>query len=60
VSWTTEKPTVEGWYWWWRDDHVRLVLAYEMERGSLAARGENFILSDLSEARWAGPLEPPP
>lgn len=64
MTWTTDKPTKMGWYWW-REKYVGgknpkyLVRVLEVENidGVLGIRGYNKIR--LMHGHWAGPLEPP-
>ena len=50
MTWTSEKPTQPGWYWW------------RLEQGKpemiVEVRDPRY-LEDLREAEWAGPLEKP-
>lgn len=64
MIWTTQAPSMEGWYWFSEPDgsDERVVNVYHTgldRNGPLAARGENFNLFDLNGHRWAGPIERP-
>jgi len=70
MTWTTEKPTKLGWYWWRRNelpDEMVNVLNY---KGGFIVRAyhsnpyENTdtkfeLYLDQCSGQWAGPLEPP-
>ena len=68
VSWTTEKPTQTGWYWYKGEDpdiefHADGISIVEIitEEGRLVCRhsnSDNQWVED-SQAQWAGPLEVP-
>ena len=66
MTWTSEKPTVPGWYWHRQHDAVngvRFVRICEIERVGntlfvLGLQPGRFVLENASGA-WAGPLEPP-
>lgn len=56
-EWTTEKPTVPGWYWYkgnWNAETVHVVYA---QNGRLYARWWDWV--DEMNGQWAGPLEVP-
>jgi hypothetical protein len=62
-KWTTEKPTVPGWYWWranGKDDSiVRLI---ETQEGGLIVQfetGHCAYVRNVPDGEWAGPLTPP-
>lgn len=59
MTWTTEKPTKAGWYWWRRGTFlfVRHVQGHVDEQ--LWADGYTVEKLTESNAQWAGPLEPP-
>jgi hypothetical protein len=65
LTWTSEKPTKPGWYWWRRGhaDPARLIYhGAEWDRiVDFAGLDEpvTFISGHLIEGEWAGPLEPP-
>lgn len=58
MTWTSEKPTKTGWYWWRRGQYMR-IRTVEQGRDELWADG--YTVEKLTEenAQWAGPIEPP-
>jgi hypothetical protein len=61
LTWTTETPTVPGWYWWRNNTGYEAVVnVVRMPAGQLY-----FYVPDVSKSvesangEWAGPLEPP-
>jgi len=64
MTWTTEKPTMPGWYWCRDKVSIWLVLVVN-DGGELLARwvygydgnGSRYI--SQMNCDWAGPLEPP-
>ena len=50
--WSTEDPTVPGWYWWYGGDDTETCIWYveqeDIQRGKLGG-----------SQRWVGPLHPP-
>ena len=50
MTWTTEKPKVPGWYWWYGGEDTEKCICYveqeDIDRGKLYGQ-------------WAGPIEPP-
>jgi len=64
VIWSTQAPTMEGWYWFSELDgsDERIVSVYHQGLDGnkpLTASGENFALFDLNGHRWAGLIERP-
>ena len=68
VTWTTEKPTQTGWYWYKGEDpdiefHADGISIVEVitEEDRLVCRHSNSDNQwvDDSQAQWAGPLEVP-
>ena len=63
LTWTTEKPTVPGLYWYRRSLGLRsMIFEVEIQDGTLTVIGENAECSGevaTIEGQWAGPLEPP-
>jgi hypothetical protein len=66
MTWTTEKPTVPGWYWWKPKQYYPVIV--EIYR--LEVRGKHYLMigncnehheGDLeyAEGEWAGPIPPP-
>ena len=63
-NWTTNKPTVEGWYWakimfenrW---DEVRAVRVISSELAGLEVYGDevNYNIDDFTH--WIGPIKEP-
>ncbi len=70
MTWTTEKPTTPGWYWW-HIDAVPACIAhiYQIEDGHWMAASTEweglyephvYPLDSVSiNARWYGPMERP-
>jgi len=57
LTWTTDKPTKPGWYWYrpYRDgQHVEVCRVYEIEIDYWTT-----IIPPQTGGEWAGPLEPP-
>lgn len=52
MTWTTEKPTVPGWYWWRNKTRMDIFQVRQIDID---------IWDDVphAPAEWAGPLEPP-
>jgi hypothetical protein len=63
MTWTTEKPTVPGWYWWRRPYGKREIQTIIRVKEYKFQPGIVFIYSGrrIEDCRgeWAGPLEPP-
>jgi hypothetical protein len=57
MTWTTEKPTVPGWYWWKSKQYSPVIV--EIYR--LEVRGESYLLIGVEDAEglWAGPIPLP-
>ncbi len=61
MSWTQDKPSKEGWYWF-RMDTVdkRMVIVYVISADRMIAVGsESEGHPALQKGAWYGPLEPP-
>lgn len=62
MTWATEKPTKEGWYWWRangkEDSIVRVTIT---EEGGPIIQFETGYTTYLSkvDGQFSGPLEPP-
>lgn len=56
MKWTSEKPSVPGWYWW-RDNIVRVVYIGEYPPGNLYIMGYHNLR--VAKGEWAGPLTEP-
>lgn len=54
LHWTTEPPTVEGWYWMMQPSGVPLCLYFD---GRLGIEDEYLDFDDFTH--WLGPLPPP-
>lgn len=64
VTWTTEKPTQTGWYWYRKDsiDAPMLYCGVAWDHiVDFAGLNEPvaFMKDDLLEGEWSGPLEQP-
>lgn len=62
MTWTTDKPTRPGWYWWRYDATSPTPAIYhvELDHKALITRGwMNSALPLVDDGEWAGPLEPP-
>ena len=60
MTWTTEKPTKPGWYWWRNNaSEPRVVNIWQsrVHASILKASGLGEVL--YCDGEWAGPLEPP-
>jgi hypothetical protein len=62
MTWTSEKPTVPGWYWY-RDNAVpsRIVEVSTRSGGALwvTRMQRNGCFVDRLYGQWSGPIEPP-
>jgi hypothetical protein len=61
MTWTSEKPTVEGWYWYRDDLGARVILVMDDVKGLFAVdvfTGESLPLDGLSD-QFAGPIPKP-
>ena len=67
MNWTTNKPTVPGWYWY-RERHTDRPLILDVQQlpgGKLAflanlnRLGEDYVYIEDLNGEWAGPLSPP-
>jgi hypothetical protein len=56
MTWTTEKPTVPGWYWYREIEGEPEILSIYKDNGQLLISG---IGLQEFPGEWAGPLEPP-
>jgi len=57
MSWTTQKPTVPGWYWYRELEGEPEILSIYKDDGQLVISG---IGLQEFPGEWTGPLEPPP
>lgn len=59
LTWTTEKPTQPGWYWWRNNSH------FDPDILKVDVLGDRFVIDtdldvlDTPPGEWTGPLEPP-
>ena len=58
MTWTTEKPTKSGWYWWRRRGDPFVLSVVEIE-GQLFANGASVEELTDHDGEWSGPLEEP-
>ena len=62
MTWTNEKPTVAGWYWY-RDEYgARVILTIQGPRGLIAndsGSSGHFLSLDYFPAQFAGPIPKP-
>ena len=56
MSWTTEKPSKPGWYWYRESKGEPEILSLYKDDGQLLISG---IGLQEFPVEWAGPLEPP-
>jgi hypothetical protein len=65
MTWTTEKPSKPGWYWWRKVGHkpemLRVSGGYSNMIVSvmLSTRVMSRPIENDDEGEWAGPLEAP-
>ena len=62
VTWTTEKPTMPGWYWYWtgeqgKDPCMARVFAFGGHMNAVWSDGRSEYVISMS-GEWMGPLEP--
>lgn len=59
MTWTTEKPTKPGWYWWRRGTWMFIRTVHADDDGQCWADG--YTVEQLCEhdGEWAGPIAPP-
>jgi hypothetical protein len=59
MRWTTEKPTVPGWYWWRKTATARArIVDVLSDREGLYAEGWKMMAMTWN-GEWAGPILPP-
>ena len=62
MQWTTEKPTVEGWYFWRRNgkggDSMHWEAYFYEEATDIFWRGKSIEFSPKG-GEWAGPIPEP-
>lgn len=68
LTWTTEKPTNPGWYWYGADKEVFPIIVAVQKREDMAGFVKLFALfiesldrleTETLPGQWAGPLLPP-
>jgi hypothetical protein len=67
LTWRTEKPTKEGWYWWRETPQSEAfvikvnISEFDPKRNSVSFSGTDgdALLDEWTVGEWAGPLEPP-
>jgi hypothetical protein len=67
LTWRTEKPTKEGWYWWRETPQSEAfvikvnISGFDPKRNSVSFSGTDgdALLDEWTVGHWAGPLEPP-
>jgi len=63
--WSTEKPTVAGWYWWrnkqlkYEEDMEPRIVEVRLYAGDLAIGNCRLAQSSFLKGEWAGPLPLP-
>jgi len=58
MTWTTEKPTVKGWYWHTTDKTEPRIVHVIQHQQLLQADGV-YLWAGYWAGQWAGPLLPP-
>ncbi len=62
MNWTTQKPTMSGWYWW-RDIGLStgVIVQVDTETGTVSSSGtdEYRLLKEIVSGEWFGPLDRP-
>jgi len=67
LTWRTEKPTKEGWYWWRETPQSEAfvikvnISEFDPKRNSVSFSGTDgdALLDEWTVGHWAGPLTPP-
>jgi hypothetical protein len=62
MNWTTDKPTVPGWYWWRSNtEDPTMVEVVKCRRVCMVLEPDSNMGVEvpLYVGEWAGPLEPP-
>jgi len=62
LKWSSERPTVPGWYWWRGNGMTEVVKVYQRDAIVRLAfmNGNRFVLAHITAVdEWAGPLVPP-
>lgn len=58
MHWTTEKPTVAGWYWWRSVNYRPKVVEVYLYMNGNCLHINGQALNQFA-GEWAGPLSPP-
>jgi hypothetical protein len=69
MTWTTERPTEPGWYWYKATKHLPAIIVYVYHSHNNPLPGNGLLVayvgldehrnSAMISGEWAGPLEPP-
>ena len=65
MTWTTQLPTVSGFYWWRQNEELSAdvvrVEIWSPQRSTVSFPGTNetILLHELNDCIWFGPLEVP-
>ena len=62
MNWTTQKPTISGWYWWRvLGQPTGSIVQVDTETGTVSSSGtdEYRLLMEIVGGEWFGPLEQP-
>lgn len=64
MTWTTNKPTTPGWYWWRRNKDKNLTcheIGYRHEHDGLwiLSLPDEYVRIDEYGGEWAGPIPEP-
>ena len=55
-AWTTERPTVAGWYWWTNEDIAPVIC--QVRNGRAYFEGGGSFTAEKLGGRWQGPITP--
>lgn len=60
MNWTSDKPTVMGWYWF-RENKTDSKIVFVRDTGKRLLFGDGRLPSDLDmwPGEWAGPIQKP-
>lgn len=62
MIWTLDKPTVNGWYWYRKDEHgIHVLMSVRPSEGTIKVvwpSGRVDRVTDLP-GEWSGPLDSP-
>jgi hypothetical protein len=62
MTWTTQRPTMSGWYWRREADHsTGMIVQVDTLTGRMISSGtdEYRLLKEIPGGEWFGPLEQP-